>query len=204
MKWVRIINTSMCMYAQLAIYTIVSMRLKMEARQVSCTFMYGGDPYIPPFKFQEFTCNNMVLRSLLFVFILQTLTYTCTCIGLPGVTLTLGGKSIPTNGAEHILITDINNTSTKALLCQSELSHEEVGIGNWYLHPTQQSKENKDRIDGMNDRGWYRNRVISGNKQKVRLMRVSATAEEGVFTCDIARDTPTPVSVGIFYPSESY
>ena len=89
-------------------------------------------------------------------------------------------------------------------MCRSELSHDEVGIGNWYLHPTQQSIENEDRIEGGNDRGWYRGRVISGNKQVVRLMRVSATAEEGVFTCDIAGDTSIPVSVGIFYPSESY
>ena len=89
-------------------------------------------------------------------------------------------------------------------MCRSELNHEEVGIGDWYLHPTQQSIENEDRIDGMNDRGWYRNRAISDDKQVVRLMRVSATAEEGVFTCGIAGDTSTPVSVGIFYPSESY
>ena len=121
-----------------------------------------------------------------------------------GATLTLGGKSIPTNGVEHILITDINSTNTEALLCWSELSHDEVGIGDWYLHPTQQSIENEDEIDGEDDRGWYRSRVISGNKQVVRLMRVSLTAEEGVFTCDIAGDTSTPISVGIFYPSESY
>ena len=43
----------------------------------------------------------------------------------------------------------------------------------------------------------------------VRLIRVDSIASggralEGVFTCDIPGDTNTPVSVGIYYPSESH
>ena len=122
-----------------------------------------------------------------------------------GLTLTLRGDNIPANISEqNILITNINilQSNTEALLCLSELSHDEVGIGYWYLHPTQQSIENEDKIETEDDRGWHRNRALAGNKQVVRLMRVSATAEEGVFTCDITGDTTTPVSVGIYYPSK--
>ena len=38
----------------------------------------------------------------------------------------------------------------------------------------------------------------------VRLKRHSIiTAREGVFTCHIVGDSNTPISVGIYYPSES-
>ena len=52
-----------------------------------------------------------------------------------GLTLTLRGDYIPANISEqNILITDINilQSNTEALLCLSELSHDEVGIGYWY------------------------------------------------------------------------
>ena len=102
-----------------------------------------------------------------------------------GVTLTLGGTPSKIM-LLNILFSSLISTAqvaTEALLCWSELSHDEVGIGDWYLHPTQQSIENEDKSNGKTNRGWYRNRALSGNKQLVRLMRVSATAEEGVFTC---------------------
>ena len=36
----------------------------------------------------------------------------------------------------------------------------------------------------------------------MRLRRSFATAEEGVFTCDIPGDDNTPRALGIYYPSE--
>ena len=36
----------------------------------------------------------------------------------------------------------------------------------------------------------------------MRLRRVSTTAEEGVFTCNIAGDINTPRYLGVYYPSE--
>ena len=36
----------------------------------------------------------------------------------------------------------------------------------------------------------------------MRLKRISATAEEGVFTCHIPGDDNTPRALGIYYPSE--
>ena len=52
------------------------------------------------------------------------------------------------------------------------------------------------------ERGWFRNRDIES--RLVRLLRVEETANslEGVFTCEVAEDPASPISVGIYYPSE--
>ena len=126
-----------------------------------------------------------------------------------GVTLFLRDVSIPTDGSGHVLITDINpngENNEDALICQSgkPISSD----GDWYLHPTDNSTASDDRIKnpvyGVVDRGWNRNRATdSEGLRLVRLKRISAIAEEGVFTCDIPGDFGTPVSVGIYHPSES-
>ena len=48
--------------------------------------------------------------------------------------------------------------------------------------------------------------MTSGGFRLVRLRRdISETdSVEGVFTCDIAVDTGDPISVGIYYASESH
>ena len=131
----------------------------------------------------------------------------------PGLTLHLTGyTSILTDGSGRILITDIgldDDTTTDddadALLCQSDVAPE-AGNGDWYLHPTQLSTAEDDRIQSIDDpRGWRRNRGMNSNGHRlVRLKRHSTiTAEEGVFTCRIVGDSNTPVSVFIYYPSES-
>ena len=133
------------------------------------------------------------------------------------MTLSLRGDSIPTDGSGRIVITDINpdgDNQEDALICHSELPLSVSG--NWYLHPTQQTTDNDDsvRIQGNDIRGWRRNRdtiiiSASGTLQLVRLRRDDSAAMgdndralEGVFTCDIPGDSNTPVSVGIYYPSE--
>ena len=92
-----------------------------------------------------------------------------------------------------------------ALICHS--GKPIFSDGDWYLNPTEMSTDNGDRIAnmaGVPDRGWLRNRGFDSQGHRlVRLRRASATAEEGVFTCDIPGDFNTPVSVGIYYPSES-
>ena len=118
---------------------------------------------------------------------------------LPGLNLRLDQRDIPVDGSGRILITDIGYTVNSALLCQS--SHSNEGKY-WYLHPTNKSTANSDRIISaeQSDRGWHRNR----GSRVVRLWRDSSnTAEEGVFTCNIEGDSNTPVSVGIYYHSES-
>ena len=135
--------------------------------------------------------------------------------GVLGVTLSLRGNSIPTDGSGRIVITDINpdgDNVEDALICQSELPTSVNG--NWYLHPTQQTTDDSDRIQSDDPRGWRRDRatitvVGSGTRRLVRLRRDDSIASggralEGVFTCDIPGDTNTPVSVGIYYPSEPY
>ena len=134
--------------------------------------------------------------------------------GVLGVTLSLIGNSIPTDGSGRIVITDINpdgDNNEDALICLSEVP---IRFGsNWYLHPTQLTTAYIDRIEGIDLRGWHRARatvIISVSEHRlVRLRRddsiaIGGRALEGVFTCDIPGDTNTPVSVGIYYPSEPY
>ena len=123
----------------------------------------------------------------------------------PGLTLHLNGyDSIPTDGSGRILITDIGLVDAGALLCQSDVAPYS-GNGDWYLHPTQLSIAEDDRIQSyMHPRGWARNRGLNSNGHRlVRLRRRSITAEEGVFTCHVVEASNTPISVGIYYPSES-
>ena len=120
------------------------------------------------------------------------------------MTFSLNGNSIPTDGSGHVRVTTIGDTNGNALICRSGKAIP--GGGNWYLHPTQMSTDDGDRIgsDGVPDRGWrgYLSSDSHGHRL-VRLRRANATAEEGVFTCHIPGDFGTPVSVSVYYPSES-
>ena len=91
-------------------------------------------------------------------------------------------------------------------MCNNSISN-----GNWYLHPTQQTADDSDRIQSTDPRGWRRNRATGtiSSFELARLRRDDVAASggralEGVFTCDIPGDSNTPVSVGIYYPSESH
>ena len=79
------------------------------------------------------------------------------------------------------------------------------GNGDWYQHPTQLSTAVDDRIQSTGNRGWSRNRGMNSDEHRlVRLKRHSTiTAEEGVFTCHVVGASNTPISVHIYYPSES-
>ena len=140
--------------------------------------------------------------------------YTLLLFILIGVILRLRGSSIPTDGSGRIVITDINpdgnpNNLEDALICQSELTTLSDG-SNWYLHPTNQTTDVSKKIIHTDPRGWKRNRAeqnaVIDNRRLVRLRRAASggRALEGVFTCDIEGDNNTPVSVGIYYPSESH
>ena len=122
------------------------------------------------------------------------------------MTFSLNGISIPTDGSGHVRVTTIGDTNRNALICRSGKAIS--SSGNWYLHPTEMSTDDGDRIVsdvGGPDRGWYRNRATDSEGHRlVRLWRDSDTPEEGVFTCHIPEDINTPVSVGIYYPSEPY
>ena len=68
---------------------------------------------------------------------------------LPGVTFSLRGNSIPTDGSGRVRITDIRDTNANALVCRSGIPT--TAGGNWYLHPTEMSTNDDDRIgsDGV-------------------------------------------------------
>ena len=118
------------------------------------------------------------------------------------MTFSLRGDSIPTDGSGRVLITTIGDNDETALVCRSGKATSSGG--NWYLHPTEMSTDDGDRITSVADRGWSRNRGIDSEGHRlVRLRRVSTTAEEGVFTCHILGDFGSPVSVGVYYPSKS-
>ena len=114
-----------------------------------------------------------------------------------------GYDSIPTDGSGRILITDIGNSSESALICtcQSDMIGN-VGTSNWYLHPTQLGISESDVISSTGTEGWETNRATSDDGRVVRLMRVSDSAKEGIFTCHIPGCNNSPVPVGIYYPSE--
>ena len=121
------------------------------------------------------------------------------------MSLSLSGRDISTDGSGRIDINDISfsndRNNDRPLICQSNVA---TGNGEWYLHPTEESTEEQDKIKGTSDRGWYSTiaRTNDTNRQ-VRLRRaVSPSAQEGVFTCYIPGDSRTPISVGIYYPRE--
>ena len=125
-----------------------------------------------------------------------------------GVDFILNGETIPTNGSGHVLLTDIGSRDETALICQSDSTISDLGDGDWYLDPEQEritSTDSDERIDGDNDRGWTRNRAttIAGHRI-VRLRRVSDTATEGRFTCEITGDGNEAVrGLLVLHPSES-
>ena len=118
------------------------------------------------------------------------------------MTLSLNGRNISTDGSGRIDINDIPFSGIiSALICQSSTAL--TGSGAWYLHPTELTTEERDRIKDTSQ-GWHSTRAtISDTNHQVRLRRgVSPSAQEGVFTCHIPGDSDTPISVGIYYPSE--
>ena len=92
----------------------------------------------------------------------------------------------------------------RALICQSD-TPAVVRSGNWYLHPTQPTTDDKYKIASAedDDRGWFMNRAADINGHRLIRLRRGSAPKEGVFTCHVPGDSNTPVSVGIYYPSES-
>ena len=145
--------------------------------------------------------------------------YTLLLFILIGVTLSLRGDPIPTNGSGRIVITDINPDGDNednlegALICQSDVPTS--ANGDWFLHPTQQTTQHTSdgsiRIESSDPRGWRRSRTQGSAhiSRTVRLRRDDSVASggralEGVFTCDFPGDVNVPASVGIYYPSKSH
>ena len=117
----------------------------------------------------------------------------------------VGYTNIPTDGSGRILITDIgfnNQPVDQALICQTDTPN--TIASNYYLHPSMQITSGSDVIQSTDPRGWRRNRdPLNGI---VRVMRDSTTTSwtEGVFTCVFDGINESPISVRVYYSSESY
>ena len=120
----------------------------------------------------------------------------------PGLTLHLNGyTSIPTDGSGRILITDIGLVDASALICQSDVATA-AGNANWYLHPTQLSTAEGNRIQSTDPRGWSKNRGTDSNGHRlVRLKRHSIT-HCGLCCVSILKQSlsdPLPVAIFLSY-----
>ena len=128
-------------------------------------------------------------------------------------TTILSGDYIPTDGSGLLLITDISLTNGQtqsndsALFCHATKDFKMVRqlyIGDWYLQPDFGTTTTiGERID---DRGWTRDRdtlfLSNIGYRHVRLKRVSQTAVEGKFTCQVPGDSNNDKYLLILYPSE--
>ena len=75
------------------------------------------------------------------------------------MTFSLRGDSIPTGGSGRVLIIDIGDNNEDTLICRSEINFTSI-YGNWYLHLTEMSTDDGDRIVNNETRGWARNRDL--------------------------------------------
>lgn len=110
--------------------------------------------------------------------------------------------SIPTDGSGRLLVTDIGTNNFNALVCKSNKSTT-TSTSDWYYNPSSPSLDPNHRIIiEVIQYGWIRNRVVdNGIVRLLRDSRVSNPAE-GVFTCEVAEDLDSPISLGIYYASE--
>lgn len=124
----------------------------------------------------------------------------CTRSGSLALTLN-GDDSIPIDGSGRILITDIGANNDGALICDSDQTTSSF-TADWYINAANQSTASQDRVLSEDARGWHRNRDTANGI--VRLLRNDNSMNhfEGVFTCQIEEDPASPISVGIYYPSE--
>ena len=127
-----------------------------------------------------------------------------------GVTFFLRDEAVvTTNSSSCLAITDIGDSVQGALVCQSSLPHgPNLTSGNWYLSSDDghaNSTAEGDRVAREDPRGWASDVVTNGSDGHllVRLWRVSESAVEGSFTCNIPGDTYTPKTLYIFSSSET-
>ena len=111
-----------------------------------------------------------------------------------------------TNGSTCLDITDVGKSFEDGVVCQSELSHGvNLTSGDWYLSGGGVANST-DKIVMGDPRGWASD-VVQTNESDghllVRLWRVSESAVDGTFTCDIPGDTNSPRALYIFSPSET-
>ena len=121
-----------------------------------------------------------------------------------GVTISLSGSIITV----PVDITTVSAGPALPLICQSELktweATDNLGGGEWYLHPEILTTYGRDRIEYKGDRGWHRTRrTVSGHRQVILTRVANTVALEGKITCKIPNDRNSVESIFVIYPSES-
>lgn len=117
-----------------------------------------------------------------------------------------GYDSIPTDGSGRILYSDIGPFDTNSLICRTDVKH--TSDSNWYYNAESLSTAEEDRIDFLDrERGWSNTFGLENGFRLQRLLstifrNLDGNPVEGVFTCEIVGDSDSPISVGIYYPSE--
>ena len=117
----------------------------------------------------------------------------------------MGYTNIPTDGSGRILIIHIgfsDQSDNQALICMTNTPNP-TGY-EYYLHPSMQTIDWNFIIVSTDTRGYRRNR--DPPNRIVRLRRDSANTSwtEGVLTCRILGISDPPISVGVYYSSESH
>ena len=117
----------------------------------------------------------------------------------------MGYSNIPTDGSGRILITDIgfsNQLDEQALVCRTNTPNPTTA--NYYLHPSMQTTDGNYVIQSTDPQGYRRNKDLANGL--MRLKRDSSTTNwtEGVLTCIFHGVSDPPISVGVYYSSESH
>ena len=68
----------------------------------------------------------------------------------------LNYDNIPTDGSGRVLISDIGEENSVALICITD--DPGTSYGEWYYDPTSPTTDEAVRIQSTDDRGWLRNR----------------------------------------------
>ena len=116
----------------------------------------------------------------------------------------MGYTNIPNDGSGRILITDIgfdNQPNDQSLICMTNITTS--GNGDYYQHRTMVTTSEGDRIGNTDTRGYRRNRDPSNGIVRLRRDHEMTSWTEGVFTCQFLLINDPPISVRVYYPSES-
>ena len=118
----------------------------------------------------------------------------------------MGYTNIPTDGSGRILITDIgfdNQLDNQALICRTNNIIMNLGNGDYYQHASMLTTSEGDRIHNPGPRGYRRNRDRNNGIVRLRRDHDMTSWTEGVFTCLFQGTNDPPISVRVYYPSES-
>ena len=117
----------------------------------------------------------------------------------------MGYTNIPNDGSGRILITNIgfyNQSNDQALICRTNTPNPTRG--DYHLHPSMQTTDFNYVIQSTDPRGYRRNRDLANGIVRLRRDSANTSWTEGVLTCRLYGVIDPPISVGVYYSSESH